>query len=120
MVPTSIASRSMSAMSDLLGAARRNRLGIFVTAVGILLAWLLWSAKGTLPAFVIGVALAFVLDPLVTTLERRGMPRWGGVLVAFAVVVALIWALAAFAVAPLAAQFRAFRPALPDLVARTW
>jgi predicted PurR-regulated permease PerM len=105
----------MSTMSDLLGAARRNRLGIFVTAVGILLAWLLWSAKGALPAFVIGVALAFVLDPLVTGLERRGMPRWGAVLVGFAVVVALIWALAAFAIAPLARQSRDFIARLPEL-----
>jgi len=115
MVPTSIGSRSMFAMSDLLAAARRNRLGIFVTAIGVLLAWLLWSAKGALPAFVIGVALAFVLDPLVTTVERRGVPRWGGVLVAFAVVVALIWALAAFAVAPLAHQSRDFIARLPEL-----
>jgi predicted PurR-regulated permease PerM len=115
MVATSTASRSMSTMSDLLGAVRRNRLGIFVTAVGLFLAWLLWSAKGALPAFVIGVALAFVLDPLVTTLERRGMPRWGGVLIAFAVVVALIWALAAFAVAPLARQSRDFIARLPEL-----
>jgi predicted PurR-regulated permease PerM len=68
-----------------------------------------------LPAFVIGLALAFVLDPMVTALERRGVPRWGGVLLAFASVVAVIWALAAFAVAPLAQQTREFIARLPEL-----
>jgi predicted PurR-regulated permease PerM len=102
-------------MSDLLASIRRNRLGIFVTATGLLLAWILWSAHGALPAFVIGLALAFVLDPMVTALERRGVPRWGGVLLAFASVVAVIWALAAFAVAPLAEQTREFIARLPEL-----
>lgn len=102
-------------MTDLLAAVRRNRLGIFVTACGVLLAWVLWSAHGALPAFVIGLALAFVLDPMVTFLERRGVPRWGGVLIAFALVVAVIWGLAAFAVAPLAEQSREFIARLPEL-----
>jgi predicted PurR-regulated permease PerM len=102
-------------MSDLLAAVRRNRLALFVTASGVLIVWLLWSAHGALPAFVIGLALAFVLDPLVTALERRGIPRWGGVLLSFAAVAALIWALAVFAVAPLAAQTRDFIARLPEL-----
>ena len=105
----------MSPMTDLLAAVRRNRLGIFVAASGLLLAWVLWSAHGALPAFVIGLALAFVLDPMVTALQRRGVPRWGGVLLAFASVVAVIWALAAFAVAPLAQQLREFIARLPEL-----
>lgn len=105
----------MSTMTDLLASIRRNRLGIFVIAIGVLLAWVLWSAHGALPAFVIGLALAFVLDPMVSALQRRGVPRWGGVLLSFATVVAVIWALAAFAVAPLAEQSRAFIARLPEL-----
>ena len=53
-------------MADLLGTLKRHRLGLFVLLVGVLLAWMLWSVKGALAAFIIGVALAFVLDPLVT------------------------------------------------------
>jgi predicted PurR-regulated permease PerM len=105
----------MSRMSDILGAVRRNRLGIFVGATALLVGWLLWSAHGALPAFVIGLALAFVLDPMVTGLQRRGIPRWGGVLVAFGTVAALVWAFAAFAVAPLANQTRDFIARLPEL-----
>jgi predicted PurR-regulated permease PerM len=52
---------------------------------------------------------------MVTALERRGVPRWGGVLLAFASVAAVIWALAAFAVAPLAQQTREFIARLPEL-----
>ena len=102
-------------MSDLLGAVRRHRLGLFVAATGLFIAWLLWSARGALPAFVIGLALVFVLDPLVTLLERRGVPRWGGVLVSYAAVAAVGWALAAYALPPLAHQARDFIGRLPEL-----
>lgn len=105
----------MSAMSDLLAAARRHRLGLFVAATGLLVAWLLWVARGALPAFVIGLALAFVLDPLVTALERRNVPRWLGVLLAYAVLAVVVWAIAAFAIAPLAHQTREFLARLPEL-----
>jgi predicted PurR-regulated permease PerM len=105
----------MPAMGDLLGSVRRNRLGLFVGATGLLLGWLLWSAHGALPAFVIGLALAFVLDPLVSALHRRGVPRWAGVLVAFLAVILLLWLLLAFALAPLAAQTRDFVARLPEL-----
>lgn len=105
----------MITMSDLLAAARRHRLGLFVAATGLLVAWLLWVARGALPAFVIGLALAFVLDPLVTAVERRNVPRWVGVLLAYAAVVAVVWAIAAFAIAPLADQTRDFVARLPEL-----
>ncbi len=104
-------------MADLLGTLKRHRLGIFVVLVGVLLAWMLWSVKGALAAFIIGVALAFVLDPLVTFLQRRGVPRWGGVLVAYAVVVALIAAIVAYAIPPIAAQARDLITHLPQLSA---
>ncbi|MEX0710550.1 MAG: AI-2E family transporter [Chloroflexota bacterium] len=102
-------------MSDLLSAMKRHRLGILVAGTALLIAILLWSARGALPAFVIGVALAFVLDPLVTVVERRGLPRWSGVLVAYLAVAAVIWAIAAFAIAPVAQQTRDFIARLPEL-----
>jgi predicted PurR-regulated permease PerM len=102
-------------MAELLGALRRHRLGLFVLAVGVLLVWLVWSARGALPAFIIGLALAFVLDPVVTLLQRRGLPRWAGVLVCYVGLVALAWALVAFAVPPIARQARDFITHLPEL-----
>jgi len=102
-------------MADLLGVLSRHRLGLFVAAVLALVAWLLWTAKGALPAFFIGAALAFVLDPAVTWLQGRGLPRWAGVLVCYVAVIGLAWALVAFAVPPIASQTRDFIAHLPEL-----
>ena len=98
-----------------MASLRRHRLGLFVVAVIVLVAWALWSARGALPAFFIGAALAFILDPLVTRLDRWGVPRWGGILICYAGVVALVWALIAFAVPPIASQTRDFIIHLPEL-----
>src|SRR5574338_441231 len=102
-------------MADLFGALRRHRLSIFALAMIVLVAWLLWTARGALPAFFIGLALAFVLDPGVTRLQRLGIPRWGGVLAMYAIVVALAWLVIAFAIPPIAAQTRQFIDHLPEL-----
>ena len=102
-------------MGDLLGTIGRHRVGIFVLAVGVLVGWLLWHVKGALPAFFIAVALAFILDPIVTFLQRRGVPRWAGVLISYVGVAALVWLLVAFAVPPLADQTRELIDHLPEL-----
>lgn len=102
-------------MADLLATLRRHRLGLFVVTVGVIVVWALWSARGALPAFFIGVALAFILDPVVTLAQRRGVPRWVGILLSYAGVVALVWALIAFAVPPIASQTRDFIIHLPEL-----
>ncbi|MDH4335343.1 MAG: AI-2E family transporter [Chloroflexota bacterium] len=102
-------------MTDLLNALLRHRVGCFVLAVGALLGWLIWSARGALPAFVIGMALAFVLDPVVTLLQRRRLPRWAGVLAAYVALVAIVWALVAFAVPPIARQTRDLIGNMPQL-----
>ena len=107
----------MGEVSDLLDAARRHRLGLFTMAALLALALLIWSARDALPAFIIGVALAFVLDPPVTWLERFRVPRWAGVLVMYAVSIGVIWMLAAFAIPPIAAQTNAFIERLPQLLA---
>ena len=102
-------------MAELLATLRRHRLALFVLAIIVLLAWALWSARGALPAFFIGTALAFVLDPAVTLGQRKGVPRWVGILLCYAGLLALIWALVAFAVPPIASQTRDFISHLPEL-----
>lgn len=105
----------MKPMAELLEALRRHRLGIFVLACGIAVIWLVWTARGALPAFIIGLALAFVLDPVVTFLERRRIPRWLGVLISYALVVGFFWVLLAFALPPISRQTRDFITHLPEL-----
>lgn len=105
----------MKRMAELLDALRRHRLGVFVLACGLALLWLVWSARAALPAFFIGLALAFVLDPVVTLLERWRVPRWLGVLLSYAGVVAFFWVVLAFALPPIARQTRDFITHLPEL-----
>jgi len=73
------------------------------------------DGRGALPAFFIGLALAFVLDPAVTLLARHGMPRWAGVVVMYIAVVAIVWALIAFALPPISRQTSEFIAQLPEL-----
>ena len=102
-------------MTELLASIRRNRQSIFALAMIAIVIWLLWTARGALPAFFIGLALAFVLDPIVTFLARRGAPRSAGVIVAYVAVVLVIWAVIAFAVPPIARQTSDFIEHLPEL-----
>ena len=102
-------------MSELVDSIRRHRQSIFALAMIVIVLWLLWTARGALPAFFIGLALAFVLDPIVTFLARRGAPRWAGVIVAYVAVVLVVWAVIAFAVPPIARQTREFIEHLPEL-----
>jgi predicted PurR-regulated permease PerM len=105
----------MHPMADLVGSVRRHRQELFALLMIVVVLLLLWQARGALPAFFIGLALAFVLDPGVTALARRGVPRWAGVLISYVAAVAIIWALLSFALPPITAQAREFMQQLPQL-----
>jgi predicted PurR-regulated permease PerM len=94
---------------------RRHRLALFALAMALVVGWLLWTARGALPAFFIGLALAFVLDPAVTWLHRGGIPRWLGVIISYAALVAVVWLVIAYAVPPISRQTRVFLDHLPEL-----
>ena len=105
----------MHPMSELTASMRRHRQELFALFMIAVVLLLLWLARGALPVFFIGLALAFILDPGVTALARRGLPRWAGVLVLYAVAVALIWALLYFVLPPITDQAREFVNQLPQL-----
>lgn len=105
----------MSVMSTLLDAISRHRQALFAALMVSAVLALLWTGRGALPAFVIGLALAFVLDPIVTFLARIGVPRWAGVLTSYLIVVGVVWAIIAYAVPPIAAQGRELIEHLPEL-----
>jgi predicted PurR-regulated permease PerM len=104
-------------MSDLLASLHRHRQAILALIMIAVVAALLWTARGALPAFFIGLALIFILDPAVTLLSRRGVPRWAAVIIMYAAVVATIWGLVAYALPPISRQTREFIDALPELSA---
>ena len=68
------------------------RIG-FVGALGVLLAVLLGGIVGQLGTVILYVALALFLalglDPVVSWLQRRGMPRWVAILIVFAAVIGI-------------------------------
>jgi len=102
-------------MSDLLASLHRHRQAILALGMIAVVAALLWTARGALPAFFIGLALVFVLDPAVTFLSRRGVPRWAAVIIMYVAVIATIWGLIAYALPPISRQSREFIDALPEL-----
>lgn len=102
-------------MAELIASVHRHRQALFAVAMITLVAWLLWSARGALPAFFIGLALVFVLDPAVTLLDRRGMPRWAGVIVMYVALVAVVYGLVAYVLPPISRQARDFMQQLPEL-----
>jgi predicted PurR-regulated permease PerM len=105
----------MHAMTELGASVWRHRQAIFASVMIVVVLLLLWQARGALPAFFIGLALAFVLDPGVTALARRGVPRWAGVVISYIGAVAVIWAVLAFVLPPITAQAREFMQQLPQL-----
>jgi predicted PurR-regulated permease PerM len=102
-------------MADLLASVRRHRQALFAVFMIAVVLLVLWLARGALAAFFIGLALAFILDPAVTALARRGVPRWAGVLLSYATAAAIIWALLIFVVPPITRQARELVDQLPTL-----
>ena len=59
-------------MIDRLSPAARNAALVVLSG---LLAWFLWSVRSVLNPLILAYLLAFILHPLVLTLERRGWKR---------------------------------------------
>ena len=71
---------------------RAFRIG-FVGALGVLVAVFVGGIVGQLSTVILYIALALFLalglDPVVSWLQRRGMPRWTAILIVFAAVIGL-------------------------------
>lgn len=102
-------------MAELIATVHRHRQALFAVVMITLVAWLLWSARGALPAFFIGLALVFILDPGVTWLARRGVPRWAAVIVTYVALVAVVYGIVAYVLPPINRQTREFIEHLPEL-----
>ena len=69
-----------------------------------LAAWAVWLVRDVLPPFLIALALAWLLDPLLDRMQRRGVPRWVALALTFAGFLALFAAAVLFVVPRAAAQ----------------
>ncbi len=88
------------------------RAALAISAAVLILLVLLLGAEA-IPPFVVGLLLVYLLDPPVTWLARRGVPRWLGVLLLYALLIALIAGALALVIQPLSHQIEAFILALP-------
>jgi predicted PurR-regulated permease PerM len=95
-----------------------RRQAAFWLAAFLLLVGFLWLFRDILLPFILGMALAYLLDPIADRLERMGMSRlWATITIVLLSVVA--FALALILVIPvLAGQLAGFLERLPDYVAR--
>src|SRR5947207_15372028 len=67
---------------------------IFLAAVGLFVLWLAYQARAVVTPLLVALVLAYILDPVVRLLERRGMSRSGAsaavVVVALGVIVTAV------------------------------
>ena len=91
---------------------------LFWVAAAVLLALLLYFLRGVMLPFVLGMAIAFLFDPVADRLQRWGLSRVAATIVITAAFFLLL-IMALLLLAPiLAAQLQAFLAALPEYMAR--
>ena len=101
-----------------MGFVARHRLALWATAWIAAIVLALWLARGALPVFGIAIALAFILDPPVTALQRRGVPRLAGILLVYLAAVLVVIGLGWLFIPPLIEQVQRFIEELPTLGAQ--
>ncbi|MGZ8527702.1 MAG: AI-2E family transporter [Candidatus Limnocylindrales bacterium] len=87
-----------------------------VIAAAVVVVVVLFAAGSAVRPFVVGLLLAYLLDPLVERFARLGLPRWLAVLVVYAITVAIVALALAIAIPPLVQQIATFTTELPDIV----
>jgi predicted PurR-regulated permease PerM len=87
-----------------------------VIGAAILVGVVLFAAGSAVRPFVVGLLLAYLLDPLVERFARVGVPRWLAVLLVYAITVAIVAFALAIAIPPLVQQIATFTTELPDIV----
>jgi predicted PurR-regulated permease PerM len=92
---------------------------VTLTVLGIAFAaWLVWNTIDALLLTSAALLLAVALNPLVTWLERRRVPRWAGIALAMIGVVAVIGVIGWLLIPPIAGQIAELVKEWPDLLAK--
>jgi predicted PurR-regulated permease PerM len=108
------------------GLARLARFGIGAWAlIGILiLGYLIWRYMLTpigiiFPPMILAVVIVYLLNPVVSAMERRGVGRGWATLITYVVIVGVMAIALRFLVPVIANQVSGFAGAAPDLLERT-
>lgn len=87
---------------------KRGWQALFLVVVACALLWLAYHLRAILTPLLVALGLAYMLNPAVTWLERRGLPRVGAIAVLYGVALALVAVILDFAVPPLVDQGATF------------
>lgn len=82
----------------------------------VILVLFLWIFSGILLPFILGIALAYLLDPVADRLERRGMNRFWATITIVLITVLVLAVVSIIVVPILVSQAAAFLERLPDYV----
>ena len=85
---------------------------LFVAVCG-LLGWLIWELKEIASLIVVGYCIAYLIDPLVTYLERKKIPRGFGVILTFIVLGLILIFLIGSAIPTLVRDYDRFTSEFP-------
>src|SRR6185295_9764864 len=81
---------------------------IFLVAVALLILWLAYQARAVVTPLLVALTLAYILDPVVRALERRGFSRAGASATVVVVVLATLVTVVAVAATRFAGEATAF------------
>jgi predicted PurR-regulated permease PerM len=91
------------------------RVAVVLVAIGIG-ATVLLAAGDAVSPFIVGLLLAYLLDPLVERFARLGVPRWLAVLLVYVLAIGVVALAIALTVPPLVRQVATFADQLPTIV----
>lgn len=89
---------------------------IFRTVLVILSVWFLFSIRDIVALVFIAIVIVSAIDPFVTKLQKRGIPRAFGVLIIYALISSALALAFSFLLPPVAHQFQDFFNKLPSII----
>lgn len=93
---------------------------LFWGSVSLAAAGFLWLFSGVLTPFVTGLAVAYLLDPVIDRLEKRKMPRWAGAILILLLFYGLTASILILALPPFYREAQALAAAAPEMIDKLW
>jgi predicted PurR-regulated permease PerM len=96
---------------------RRLRIAILIL-IGLSILYFLWLVRGSLYPFLIAFAIAYVLNPAVLVLTRRGTPRIPAIIIVYATLGSIVGIFVVFLAPILIRELSDFTATVPEFTRR--
>ena len=93
---------------------------IFWSAAVLLFLLFMWMFSGVLLPFVLGISIAYLLDPIVNRITKWKLPRWAAALIILAAFVAFVGMAAALILPAVYREMTQLALALPGYAEKVW